>query len=134
MIYIEANTVNIIYLTLSEDVVNNANHLLVRLRQDISTFNQIHFLLGNDLSSISNRINKYEVEEGDFADYSFTQVRIPQDGMYLYEIFELDIPKEQELNNEIIENIDEHLVRKIEIGRMKVIGNNNNVDVNDIYK
>lgn len=139
MIYIEKNSLNQITLTLSEKAVNiNPFYLFVFSPEWSEDLTEIYFT-GPDVSSYPNRINIFELKEGDngsetsangFIDLNNGESHLKlRQGQYTYKVYESEV--------ETL-NVNETTLNIVESGRLVVgldIDNSNdlNVDSNNIY-
>lgn len=133
MIYLLADDEVEIYVTFTEKMESD-NYILLRLFDETYPNKYYNVLLNDNISTIQNRIDIYKIKETNVVDYSLHEIHLPHDGMYIYKAFELDLKKDQIITNTFIDNIEDNILKQIEIGRCKLMGKTNDLDIDDVYK
>jgi hypothetical protein len=86
LIKIAKDTVNAVYLTLTEKVTLSSPKFLFVFQNDIT--NVYYYFIAADTSSYTYRYNKFSIEEKEDGDPLLGEIELPETGFYNYTIYE----------------------------------------------
>lgn len=131
MLKITKGSASSIYPTFTELMTNSSNWIMIKLESEmLKNRDEQYFLLKSNISLFTQRYDKYiitETSDLNILDPENAIISVPLTGFYIYTAFEVPF-------STIFLGADTDIIKQVETGRLKVVGEDDDITLDDVYK